>query len=148
MRTSRFARFRLAAIAPRLVAAAVTLGCAIATGTPAYADTISVSPNQGNLPPRAGTAGGSVDSGDCGFVAAAPNHQLVISQDISSLRVAIEGSNGLTLLVQGPDGRFCIPAMNGKAEMPGYWSAGTYNLFVGTRQPDAPPHYTLSISAP
>lgn len=147
MHTNRFAQSRLATIAPRLVAVA-TLGMAIATSTPAYADTIPVSPNQGSLPQRSGAAGGSVDSGDCGFVAAAPNHQLVLDQNISSLRVAIEGGNGLTLLVQGPDGRFCVPAMNGKAEMPGYWSAGTYNLYVGTRQPDAPPHYTLSISAP
>lgn len=128
-------RWAWAAVVPLLLAVA----------QPARADTIPLAPGFGEPISRSGAAGGPVNSGDCGAIAGAPNHVLAISQDFGSLRVRVSGGEGLTLLVVGPGGRFCVPASGGTAEMPGYWSAGSYQIFVGNRA-GAGGGYSLSIA--
>jgi hypothetical protein len=118
---------------------------AILTPYPARADTIALNSNLSAPIIRSGVSGGS-NGTDCGFLAGSPNHRLTISQDFGSLRVQIEGGDGLTLLVSGPSGRFCIPVANGVAQMPGYWPMGTYDIFVGDR-PNTQRNYQLVISA-
>lgn len=113
---------------------------------PALADTISLSPGASDTIERRGMAGGATDSGDCGFVADAPNHRLSLAQDMSALSVQVRGSNSMTLLVEGPGGRFCIPVTDGIAKLPGYWTAGTHDLYIGDRSGNGGT-YTLSIEA-
>lgn len=127
----------------------LTASLAIATivpwAAPARADLIALGPGMSEPILRSGTAGGSTST-SCGFVASAPNHRLAVGQDFGSLRVKVQGGDGLTLLVVGPSGQFCIPAANGVAEMPGYWGAGNYDIFVGDRNPSGRQPYQLSIS--
>ncbi len=118
---------------------------AILTPHPARADTIALNSNRLSDPIiRSGVSGGS-NSSDCGFVSGSPNHRLTITQDFGSLQVQVQGGDGLTLKVSGPNGAFCIPVANGVAQMPGYWPKGTYDIFVGDRA-NTQRNYQLLIS--
>jgi hypothetical protein len=97
-----------------------------------------------------GTSGGTArDAGCAGSIADAPNHQVKIAQD-SNLTFALEGADDATLLILGPQKqRFCVQAdkvSQGKIEIPGRWSRGTYDVFVGTRNRNRSA-YTLTIGA-
>ena len=117
---------------------------AVLTPHPVRADTIALNSNLSAPIVRSGVSGGS-NSSDCGFVPSGPNHRLTISQDFGSLQVQVQGGDGLTLKVSGPSGAFCIPVANGVAQMPGYWPAGTYDIFVGDRA-NTQRNYQLVIS--
>lgn len=138
MNTNRF-------LSMSMLAATVSIAAIVPWPSPAHAEPIALGPGFSEPLVRSGTSGGPSNT-DCGFLASSPNHQLTVSQDFGSLRVAVQGGDGMTLLVSGPSGRFCIPAANGVAQMPGYWSAGTYDIYVGDRSANARQSYQLSIS--
>jgi hypothetical protein len=97
-----------------------------------------------------GTSGGTARDAACaGSIADAPNHQVKIAQD-SNLTFALEGADDATLLILGPQKqRFCVQAdkvSKGKIEIPGRWSRGTYDVFVGTRNRNRAA-YTITIGA-
>ncbi|TAD80690.1 MAG: hypothetical protein EA001_00170 [Oscillatoriales cyanobacterium] len=123
---------------------AMAAAIAVLTPHPAHADTIALNANLSAPITRSGVSGGSNGS-DCGFVPSSPNHRLSIAQDFGSLQVQVQGGDGLTLKVSGPNGAFCIPVANGVAQMPGYWPAGTYDIFVGDRA-NTQRNYQLVIS--
>lgn len=120
----------------------IALGIVSLTVGAAVAETIELSPNFTGLKTTTGTSGGAIDTGHCGYIANTSNHQLVLSEDFDYLRVAATDAEGLTLLVRGPGGEFCAPR---DPQQSGYWSEGTYEIFVGDRARAGHP-YTLSIS--
>jgi hypothetical protein len=123
--------------------AAVLAACALSTGVVlglpqvAKADYQSFSLAPGFTPdPQVGTglSGGTRSTNDCGYVDAsnAPDHVVTLTRPFSFLRASVEASGDVTLLVTGPDGRFCSDDANGlMPEISGYWPAGTYNIWVG-----------------
>jgi hypothetical protein len=127
--------------------ATILLGASV---TSSHAETIKVKPSSspGSVTVK-GQSGGSVDSLDCGFVAEAPNQVLQVSERINYMRVNVQVAGGKpTLLVDGPDGRFCVFAndiTDGNPEISGVWLPGKYKIYVGDRT-DAQHQYTLSIS--
>ncbi len=95
-----------------------------------------------------GTSGGSKKDSSCaGFIANAPNHTLQVTAD-SDLRFTLQSSGEPTLLITGAKGQaFCVQAdrlSNGKIEIPGRWTKGSYSIFVGDRAQGRNP-YKLSI---
>ncbi|MGB3405219.1 MAG: hypothetical protein WBA77_21225 [Microcoleaceae cyanobacterium] len=94
-----------------------------------------------------GTSGGTVNSGDCGYIANAPNHTIEVTEDLPYWRIAVQTTGKPTLLIQGPGGRYCVlpSASGGRLQFSGYGTKGTYQIFVGDRASGQHP-YQLSIS--
>lgn len=96
-----------------------------------------------------GQTGGTVRSNNCGFIGNEPNQVLEVSQRIDYMRIVVESTGGQpTLLVDGPDGKFCVLASNLAQDYPeisGVWLPGRYRIYVGDRV-GARHDYTLSIS--
>lgn len=124
-----------------LAAAAVLL--AASSAAPGNAQVVPLVPNfqPDPHPIASGTSGGSTSS-DCGFIAAAPNQVIQLSEPVPYLRFRVQGSGQPTLLIEGPGGRFCGLA---EPEISGFWQAGSYNIYVGDRAQGQHP-YTLSVT--
>jgi hypothetical protein len=115
------------------------IGSGIVLGLPqvAKADYQSFNLAPGFTPdPQIGTglSGGTRSTSDCGYVDAtnAPDHVITLARPFEFLRASVEAPGDVTLLITGPDGRFCSDDANGlMPEVSGYWSAGTYNVWIG-----------------
>ncbi|MBE9032136.1 hypothetical protein IQ266_20565 [filamentous cyanobacterium LEGE 11480] len=84
-----------------------------------------------------GTASGPKRDKTCaGFIAKEANHYVKINQ-ASNLNFTLEGAEDATLLIIGKDNqRFCVqadPVSKGKITIPGRWSTGQYEVFIGSR---------------
>jgi hypothetical protein len=139
----RFSRLAIA-----IVLATSTATVSAVMSNPAMAQVQTVDPAQTTT--LTGTSGGPARDAACaGSIADAPNHQVKIAQD-SNLTFALEGADDATLLILGPQKqRFCVQAdkvSQGKIEIPGRWSRGTYDVFVGTRNRNRAA-YTITIGA-
>jgi hypothetical protein len=123
--------------------AAVLATCAMTTGVvatvvqPARADYQSFTLSPGFVPdPQIGTglSGGTRPTPDCGYVdqANAPDHVVTLNSSFSFLRASVQATGDVTLLIEGPDGRFCSDDVNGlMPEISGPWPAGTYYIWIG-----------------
>jgi hypothetical protein len=113
----------------------------------ALAETIAIRPEPNYNKILSGRSGGSVATNDCGFVANNPNHVITLDTDIDAMEIKIEVEGGEpTLLIDGPDGRFCTRAINGQADINGLWPAGAYKIHVGDSSGANNQYsYTLSI---
>lgn len=133
---SRFKILLSAAIAVSILNAGVTL-----------AETIAIRPQSGYNKTLSGQSGGNVTTNDCGFIGNSPNHVITLDTDIDSMEIKVNVAGGEpTLLIEGPDGRFCTRAINGEADITGYWPAGEYSIRVGDRAgANSQYNYTLSI---
>jgi hypothetical protein len=125
-----------------------TIAAVFAMSGIAFSQTVSISPNAQSIT-LSGTSGGAKkDPGCAGFIADRPNHTVQVTAD-SNLRFTLQSSGQPTLLITGTQGQtFCVQAdrlSNGKVEIPGRWTKGTYSVFVGDRAQGRNP-YTLSIS--
>ncbi len=84
-----------------------------------------------------GRSGGGVNSKDCGFITRRPQHVLSVNQRINYMKLTVQAEGGEpTLLIDGPDGRFCIFGDRSSGENPeisGLWLRGRYRIFVGDR---------------
>lgn len=80
-----------------------------------------------------GLSGGRQETNDCGYVDAdAPDHVVTLTRPFQFLRATVEAEGDVTLLITGPDGRYCSDDANGlMPEMSGFWPAGTYQIWVG-----------------
>lgn len=115
------------------------IGTGITLGLPqaAKADYQSFNLAPGFTPdPQVGTglSGGTRSTSDCGYVDAsnAPDHVVTLTRPFEFLRASVEAPGDVTLLITGPDGRFCSDDANGlMPEVSGYWSAGTYSIWIG-----------------
>lgn len=109
---------------------------------------VSIAPSSSSVT-LSGTSGGSKrDPGCAGFISEKPNHTIQVTAD-SNLRFTLEAKGTPTLLITGAQGQtFCVKAdrlSNGKVEIPGRWTRGTYSVFVGDSAQGRNP-YTLSIA--
>jgi hypothetical protein len=99
-----------------------------------------------------GLSGGSNFTTDCGYIDAAdaPDHVITLTRPFSFLRVGVEAEGDVTLIVTGPDGRYCSDDVNGAMpEISGAWPAGTYEVWVGDwegNNSSGTYHYQLSFS--
>ncbi|MDR9402593.1 MAG: hypothetical protein RI580_04060 [Halothece sp. Uz-M2-17] len=117
------------------------------TATRLYAETITISQDFTGPMTTQGQSGGSVNSNDCGFVPSTPQETIQVSEKINYLRLSLEsGSNHPTLLIDGPDGRFCLLADTGnQPSLSGIWMPGEYKVYVGDEQGQQH-QYTLRLS--
>ncbi|MBW4440582.1 MAG: hypothetical protein KME10_04960 [Plectolyngbya sp. WJT66-NPBG17] len=125
-----------------------TIAAVLAMSGMAFSQTVSVAPNAQAISLN-GTSGGAKKDASCaGFVADRPNHTVQVTAD-SNLKFTLQGSGEPTLLITGAQGQaFCVQAdrlSNGKVEIPGRWTKGTYSVFVGDRAQGRNP-YTLLIA--
>lgn len=125
-----------------------TIAAVLAISGIASSQTVAVSPNTQPITLN-GTSGGTKKDSSCaGFIADRPNHTVQVTAD-SNLQFTLQGSGAPTLLITGAQGQtFCVQAdrlSNGKIEIPGRWTKGTYSVFVGDRARGQNP-YTLSIA--
>lgn len=123
-----------------VLAAAWALGAGVVLGLPQAAqaeDYAAFNLAPGFTPdPQVGTglSGGTRLTDDCGYVDSAdlPDHVLTLTESFEFLRARIEAPGDVTLLITGPDGRFCSDDVNGlMPEISGSWSAGTYSVWIG-----------------
>lgn len=97
-----------------------------------------------------GNMGGSVNSGDCGYIATAPNYVINLNQQNYSLHLRVEASRGKpTLLIVGPNrgDRTCILGDVGVGKLPqmgGVWAPGQYSIYVGESDGNQYP-FTLKV---
>ncbi|MBD1861288.1 MULTISPECIES: hypothetical protein [Trichocoleus] len=94
-----------------------------------------------------GTSGGAKSS-DCGYVSNTPSQVIQVTQAVPYLRFAVQSEGQPTLLIDGPGGRFCSLAdtySQKPAQISGFWSPGTYSVYVGDRG-QGQHAYRLSIS--
>jgi hypothetical protein len=123
-----------------IVLSVCTLSCGAVLGmaqTVQADDYESFALSPGFVPdPQVGTgaSGGPRQTTDCGFVdtANAPDHVVYLYEPFNFLRAYVQSSGDVTLLIEGPDGRFCSDDVNGlMPEISGFWPAGTYNVWIG-----------------
>lgn len=118
----------------------------LSASAPSLAETVALGGSPTQTITLAGQSGGTVNTPDCGQISATPNHILNITARIDSMRVGLQTSGSQTLLIDGPDGRFCAVAAGNKSpEIPGLWMPGQYKIYVGNLNSNSSP-YTISIS--
>ena len=124
---------------------ALTLAIHLGFADLALADRKTLAP--GASVTASGTSGGQTNSGDCGFVGAAPNHIIDVSEDLPQFRINVRTNGAPTLLIEGPAGRYCVlpEGAGGNLQFSGYAPSGTYNIYVGDRE-QGQHSYSLSIS--
>jgi hypothetical protein len=124
------------------------LAAVLAMGSLAVSQTVTIAPNSPDVPLN-GTSGGPKKDKSCaGFISNTPNHVIQVTAD-ANLRFSLTGSRESTLLITGSQGqRICVQAdsmSESKIEVPGRWTQGRYEIFVGERTQGRNP-YTLSIA--
>ena len=91
---------------------------------------------------------GGFEKSNCGNISKTPSQVLKVSESLPYLRLTVESQGKPTLLIDGPEGRFCVLGdsySEEKPEISGYWQAGEYLLYIGSLSPEQH-EYTLSIS--
>jgi hypothetical protein len=123
-----------------LITGTLTLGIIVGVSSPTQADdyeTLSITP--GFVPdPVVGTglSGGSRYTADCGYVNRnAPDHILYVEDDFDYLRLYIEASDDVTLLMENEatGETICIDDSDDSLlpEYEGYFQEGTYRVWIG-----------------
>lgn len=80
--------------------------------------------------------------GNCnGYSGTQPNYILPLKTSFAYLNLKVKGE-GITLMVEGPDGIFC---RHKNPELSGMWTAGVYQIWIGTQQ-KTKVKYRLSLS--
>ena len=117
------------------------------TTTRSLAQSISVNGQLSNPITSEVTSGGNVDSGDCGLISDTPQEVIQVTEKMNYMRMTLEGaSSNATLLVEGPDGRFCLlPDSGQEPSLSGVWVSGEYKIYVGDKEGDRD-QYTLRLS--
>lgn len=125
-----------------------TIAAVFAMAGMATSQTVSIASNTQPVTLSGVSGGDKKDAGCAGFVGDRPNHTVQVTAD-SNLTFTLQSSSGATLLITGAQGQnFCVQAdrlSNGKVEIPGRWTKGSYAVFVGNRAGARDP-YTLSIA--
>jgi len=131
-----------------IVPTTLAISLAVMGTSLAQAQVVSINPNFRPDPLVVNGTSGGLTKSNCGRIAATPNQVIQVSESLPYLRVTVAGRGKPTLLIDGPNGRFCVladadPKKN--PEISGYWQAGKYSIYVGQLSPGQHP-YTLSIS--
>ncbi|MCU0552081.1 MAG: hypothetical protein MUC48_22320 [Leptolyngbya sp. Prado105] len=118
-------------------------------GLAASQQIVSVAPNAQPITLNGTSGGDKKDSSCAGFISDRPNHTIQVAAD-SNLKFTLQGSGEPTLLITGAQGQsFCVQAdrlSEGKVEIPGRWTRGSYSVFIGDKGRARNP-YTLSITS-
>jgi hypothetical protein len=129
-----------------IVAARCKGGSVAATTTPTEpTGDMTVSPGFGDVA-RSGEAGGPVSDGRCpGHFPEVAQHRLTLEGNQLALAVEVIPA-GTALWIRSGSNHYCnrpdeAPTRVGR----GAWSAGTYELLVGTTEPGATTSYTLRV---
>ncbi|PSN78358.1 hypothetical protein C8B47_17320 [filamentous cyanobacterium CCP4] len=121
-----------------LPAAAIALGAGVASAQP-VAQTRLSQPVQ---------ASGSVNPSrpsNCGVLGDGAVQVLQVTQDFAAVDLTVNGTSGLTLLIQGSNGfSECHTGGGGTINAPGLLNQGTYSFFIGNSS-QTPTNYTLTI---
>jgi len=117
------------------------------SATRLVAEPIAISKELSSPVTTQGQSGGNVNSNDCGFIPSQPQEVINIKSRLNYMQMSVDSQGGNpTLLIEGPDGRFCILANSGEnPSMSGVWMPGTYKVYVGDEQGERHP-YTLRLS--
>lgn len=117
------------------------------TTTRSLAESISINGELSEPITSEVTSGGDVDSSDCGFISDTPQEVIEVTEKMNYMRMSLEGaSSSATLLVEGPDGRFCLlPDSDQEPSMSGVWVPGEYRIYVGDKDGGSD-SYTLRLS--
>lgn len=84
------------------------------TATRLMAEPISITQELSSPITTQGQSGGNVNSNDCGFVPSKPQEVINITSRLNYMQMSVSSQGGNpTLLIEGPDGRFCILANSG-----------------------------------
>ncbi|MGF1517213.1 MAG: hypothetical protein ACFCVB_05330 [Nodosilinea sp.] len=93
-------------------------------------------------------ASGSVDPSrpsNCGVLGDSAVQVLQVNQDFAAVDIAVSGTSGLTLMIQGNNGfSECHTGGGGTINAPGLLNRGTYSFFVGNGS-QTPTSYNLTI---
>lgn len=83
---------------------------------------------------------------NCGVLSDSAVQVLQVNQDFAAVDIAVSGTSGLTLLIQGNNGfSECHTGGGGAINAPGLLNRGTYSFFIGNSG-QAPTSYNLTIS--
>ncbi|MBF2064183.1 MAG: hypothetical protein IGS39_07155 [Calothrix sp. C42_A2020_038] len=88
-----------------------------------------------------------------GFADPTPDHILVLQQEFSNLRIAVNsGGFDTTIVIQAPNGNVYCGDDTGRSKdasvVVNNLKAGSYKVWVGTFNPNVKVNYTLSIQQP
>jgi hypothetical protein len=127
---------------------ALTIGLTLSAPHASTAQSAAVALKTDQTTAFEGSSSGPVQDKICaGYIAAAANHRVKVDR-ASNLNFTLEGANDATLLIIGSnDQRFCVQAdatSKGKVTIPGRWSTGNYEIFVGSRS-GTKANYKLTI---
>ncbi|HZG39832.1 MAG TPA: hypothetical protein VEZ50_14230 [Nodosilinea sp.] len=93
-------------------------------------------------------ASGSVNPSrpsNCGALGEGVVQVLQVNQDFAAVDIAVSGTSGLTLLIQGNNGfSECHTGGGGSISAPGLLNRGTYSFFIGNSS-QTPTSYNLTI---
>ncbi len=82
---------------------------------------------------------------NCGVLGDSAVQVLQVNQDFAAVDIAVSGTSGLTLLIQGNNGfSECHTGGGGAINAPGLLNHGTYSFFVGSSS-QTPTSYNLTI---
>lgn len=123
---------------------------------PAVAFTLALGAGVASAQPVAQTplsepvqASGSVDPSrpsNCGVLGDSAVQVLQVNQDFAAVDIAVSGTSGLTIMIQGNNGfSECHTGGGGTINAPGLLNRGTYSFFVGNGG-QTPTSYNLTIS--
>jgi hypothetical protein len=129
-----------------IVTLAIGLNLSLSHPTTAQSAVVAIKTDQTTS--LEGTSSGPVQDKICaGYIAQDANHRVKVDR-ASNLSFSLEGANDATLLIIGSnDQRFCVQAdatSKGKIAIPGRWSTGNYEVFVGSRN-GTKANYKLTI---
>jgi hypothetical protein len=128
-----------------IAAMSIGLNLLVATHTTAQSAAIVLKSDQ--ITVLEGQSSGPIQDKICaGYIAKDANHRVKLDRS-SNLSFTLEGANDATLLILGSnDQRFCVQvdASKGKVAIPGRWSTGSYEIFVGSRS-GSKANYKLTI---
>ncbi|MBD2113679.1 MULTISPECIES: hypothetical protein [Cyanophyceae] len=81
----------------------------------------------------------------CGVLGDGAVQVLQVNQDFAAVDIAVNGTSGLTLLIQGSNGfSECHTGGGGTINAPGLLNQGTYSFFIGNSSPTST-SYSLTI---
>ncbi|MGB3310985.1 MAG: hypothetical protein WBG32_09875 [Nodosilinea sp.] len=81
----------------------------------------------------------------CGVLGNGAVQVLQVTQDFAAVDIAVNGTSGLTLFIQGSNGfSECHTGGGGTINAPGLLNQGTYSFFVGNSS-QTPTSYSLTI---
>ncbi|MCA9615699.1 MAG: hypothetical protein H6724_17545 [Sandaracinus sp.] len=115
------------------------------SGPSAPTGDVRVAPGFGEVA-RSGQAGGGVSDGRCaGHFPSAPQHRLTLEQNQLELRVEVDAP-GTALWISSGHNHFCNEPGDANVHVGrGAWSAGEYEIRVGTSRAGSSMPYTLRV---